>query len=207
MRSTRIFLASQSPRRKTLLEMLGIVPIVVTADPALDAEALEEPRLNEDPLAYVERVALLKQNLGLERLKTTCGKDLRAEHDLLIAADTTVALNGEILGKPRDAAHAKEMLQKLSGKTHQVHTAIAIARLDQSKQKSLVVSSDVTFAVLPDDWIADYVQSQEPLDKAGAYGIQGRAQTMIPGICGSYSAIVGLPLYETWQMFKAFGYR
>lgn len=206
MHRIRIFLASQSPRRKALLETLGIQPIVVAAQPGVDAEALEEPMPGEDPLAYVERVALLKKSHGLALVKALDAES-RADHDLLIAADTTVALEGEIFGKPRNAAHAQQMLRRLSGKTHQVHTAVAVTRLDESREMSLVVSSDVTFSVLPEDWIIDYVQSEEPLDKAGAYGIQGAAQAMIPGISGSYSAIVGLPLYETWQMLKAFGDR
>jgi septum formation protein len=207
MQSIRVFLASQSPRRKALLETMGITPIVVTADPEIDAEALEQPLGSEDPLGYVQRIALLKKEQGLVGVKRFFSEDSRAGHDLLIAADTTVALNGEILGKPHDTVHATEMLKKLSDKTHQVHTAIAMTRLDQSKQMSRVVSSDVTFAPLPNDWIAHYVRSQEPLDKAGAYGIQGIAQAMIPSICGSYSAIVGLPMHETWQLLKALGYR
>lgn len=207
MHRIRIFLASQSPRRKALLETLGIAPIVVAAQPGVDAEALEEPMPGEDPLVYVARVALLKKSHGLARVKAALNAESKADHDLLIAADTTVALQGEIFGKPRNAADAQEMLRRLSGKTHQVHTAVAVTRLDGSQEMSLVVSSDVTFAELTDHWITDYVQSKEPLDKAGAYGIQGAAQAMIPSISGSYSAIVGLPLYETLQMLRALGCR
>ncbi len=207
MQKIRVFLASQSPRRKALLENLGVAPIVVPADPGIDAEALEEPRPQEDPFAYVQRIVMIKKDQGLARIKTAFKPECFSDHDIVLAADTTVALEGEILGKPQNQAHAREMLEKLSGKTHQVHTAIAVTRLDQSKQMSLVVSSDVTFATLTEDWISDYVESSEPLDKAGGYGIQGLAQTMIPKICGSYSAIMGLPLHETVQMLKAFGWR
>lgn len=207
MQTVKIFLASQSPRRKLLLETLGAVPIVVPADPHTDAEALEAPIPNEDPLAYVQRIALIKRDQGLTQIKTAFSPELLDPNNLVIAADTTVALAGEILGKPQSEAHAMQMLQKLSGKTHQVHTAIAIAKLDRSQERSIVVSSDVTFAALSEDWIAGYIHSKEPLDKAGAYGIQGIAQAMIPKISGSYSAIVGLPLYETRQLLQAFGWR
>ncbi len=203
MQNKEIFLASQSPRRKVLLESLGLAVIVIPADPRIDAHALELPLPKEDPVAYVQRVALLKRQQGLAQLRATAAQHKPQANALIIAADTTVALDQEIFGKPQNPQHAEQMLARLSGKTHQVHTAVSIARIDESEDKTLVVSSEVTFAPLSERWIADYVQTGEPFDKAGAYAIQGMAQAMIPRIKGSYSGIVGLPLYETSQLIHA----
>jgi septum formation protein len=204
MHTIKLFLASQSPRRKMLLETLGLAPVVIPADPSADAEALEAPLPKEDPIHYVQRIALAKRDQGLSRVHACCNESAPRATDLILAADTTVALDQELFGKPQGPEHAIDMLQKLSGKTHEVHTAVSITRVDASHQQSLLVSSQVTFAPLPKQWILDYVNSGEPLDKAGAYGIQGMAQTMIPHISGSYSSIVGLPLYETWQAIQRF---
>ena len=190
-----------------LLEKLGLSPIVVPADPGIDPEALEATRPKEDPIAYVQRVALIKRDQGLASLKKMLGENAGAAEDLLIAADTTVALEGRILGKPENASHARQMLWSLSGKTHQVHTAVSIIRLDERQRESIVVSSEVTFAPLSEEWISYYIDTQEPLDKAGAYGIQGLAEAVIPKISGSFSGIVGLPLYETQQLLNAFNFR
>ena len=190
-----------------LLEKLGLSPIVVPADPGTDPEALEATQPKEDPIAYVQRVALIKRDQGLASLKKMLGEDVGAAEDLLIAADTTVALDGRILGKPENATHARQMLWSLSGKTHQVHTAVSIIRLDERQRESIVVSSEVTFAPLSEEWISYYIDTQEPLDKAGAYGIQGLAEAVIPKISGSFSGIVGLPLYETRQLLDAFDFR
>lgn len=203
MQIKKVFLASQSPRRKALLESLGLRVIVIPADPNFDSEALETPLPNEDPAHYVERVALKKRDYGLTRLHDLMFDEPPNNTDLLVAADTTVALGQEIFGKPANAQHAAEMLHKLSGKTHTVHTAIAITRVDKLQERMAVVSSQVTFAVLSEEWINGYVCTGEPLDKAGAYAIQGVAQAMIPKIHGSYSAIVGLPLYETHRFITA----
>lgn len=203
MKASKIFLASQSPRRKALLESIGLTPIVVPPDPAIDAESLEEPQAKEDPRAYVARVASLKHKQGLMTLKSWGTTEQAGAHDLLIAADTTVALDKTLFGKPKNPAQAIAMLGALSGKTHEVHTAVHIARLDLSREHSIIVSSQVTFASLTDCWITEYVKSGEPMDKAGAYAIQGRAQVMIPQISGSYSNIVGLPLHETWRLIQA----
>lgn len=190
-----------------LLEKLGLSPIVVPADPGIDPEALEATQTDEDPIAYVQRIALIKRDQGLASLKKMLGQTAGAAEDLLIAADTTVALDGQILGKPENAAHARQMLRSLSGKTHHVHTAVSIIRLDERQRESIVVSSEVTFASLSKEWISHYVDTQEPLDKAGAYGIQGLAESVIPKISGSFSGIVGLPLYETRQLLNAFDFR
>ncbi len=190
-----------------LLEKLGLSPIVVPADPGIDPEALEATQTDEDPIAYVQRIALIKRDQGLASLKKMLGQTAGAAEDLLIAADTTVALDGQILGKPENAAHARQMLRSLSGRTHHVYTAVSIIRLDERQRESIVVSSEVTFASLSEEWISHYVDTQEPLDKAGAYGIQGLAESVIPKISGSFSGIVGLPLYETRQLLNAFDFR
>lgn len=200
----RIFLASQSPRRKSLLESVGITPLVIPADPTIDAEAIETPQHNEDPIAYAMRVANLKRDMAQQRLHKAPPPEIETpkNHDLVLAADTTVALDQKILGKPESRQHAHEMLRSLSGKTHQVHTAISITTVDGNTKDCVVVSSDVTFAQLTDDWIAGYVASGEPMDKAGGYGIQGLAGSMIPKISGSYTGIMGLPLYETIALIQ-----
>jgi septum formation protein len=207
MQKNLVFLASQSPRRKALLETLGISPIVIPATPGIDTEALEVPLPKEDPTTYVQRVALAKRDAGHRSLQDRSGEIAFEGSDLLLAADTTVALDGEIFGKPQSGDHAVDMLRRLSARTHQVHTAVCITRLDGARERVLLVSSAVTFAPLPEEWILEYVRSGEPMDKAGAYGLQGSAQCMIPTISGSYSGIIGLPLYETWQALHFFSGR
>lgn len=203
MTSVRLLLASQSPRRKALLESAGITTIVLPPAADIDAEALEAPLAHEAPLAYVQRVASLKRDLAIKRLQSLKLDPAPQAHDLVLAADTTVELDGRILGKPADPQKAHEMLHALSGKWHQVHTAISMCRADGSHSDSRIVSAQVRFAPLSDAWITGYIASGEPMDKAGAYGIQGRAGAMIPEISGSYTAIVGLPLFETLQMMHA----
>ncbi len=199
-----LFLASQSPRRRALLESIHITPIVLAPDTSIDAEALEVPLSHEAPLVYVERVAKLKRDHALERLKKRSSSTLSPrDHDLVLSADTTVALDQQILGKPASPEQAKAMLRSLSGKTHSVHTCVALTRVDQRMERSVTVTSHVTFAVLSPEWIDTYVSSGEPMDKAGAYGIQGIAGSMIPSISGSYTGIMGLPLYETLQLMDA----
>ena len=200
----RIFLASQSPRRKSLLESVGLTPFVIPADPTIDAEALETPQPNEDPIVYVRRVANLKRDMAQQRLQKTPPAEINqpADHDLVLAADTTVALDQKILGKPENAAHARQMLMALAGKTHQVHTAVSIATVSGQTKDCVVVSSDVQFADLSQEWIAAYIATGEPMDKAGGYGIQGIAGSMIPKISGSYTGIMGLPLYETLALIR-----
>ncbi|MEY3982258.1 MAG: hypothetical protein RLZZ281_1127 [Pseudomonadota bacterium] len=203
--NTHLYLASQSPRRRALLESVGITPIVLAPDPSVDAEALETPIPNEAPLDYVARVARLKRDQALERLRKTSSSMLKPRpHDLILSADTTVALGNEILGKPATTQHAKEMLEKLAATTHQVHTCVSAIRFDRTVEHTVTVSSQVTFAPLSAQWIDAYVASGEPMDKAGAYGIQGIAGSMIPHIAGSYTGIMGLPLYETLQLIRSF---
>jgi septum formation protein len=149
-------------------------------------------------------VANLKRDMAQQRLQKASLPqiDQPIDRDLVLAADTTVALDQQILGKPETAEHAQQMLMALSGKVHQVHTAVSITRVDGSGPTSVVVSSDVHFAPLTTDWIAQYIATGEPMDKAGSYGIQGIAGSMIPNISGSYTGIMGLPLYETLMLIR-----
>jgi septum formation protein len=199
-----VYLASQSPRRKSLLESVGITPVVMPADPAIDAEAIEIARPNEDPIVYVTRVANLKRDMAQQRLQHSPPETLPRPQttDLILAADTTVALHHHILGKPDNTEHARQMLMALSGKVHQVHTAVSIATVNGDTHECIVVSSDVYFADVSQEWIANYIATGEPMDKAGSYGIQGIAGSMIPKISGSYTGIMGLPLFETLALIR-----
>lgn len=199
-----IYLASQSPRRSQLLDQLGVrhERLLPEADGphAEDAEALEAVRPGESSRAYVQRVTALKLDAAVARWQR---RGLPAAP--ILCSDTTVALGREILGKPEDAAHAAEMLAALSGRTHRVLTAVALQHGDQ-RQLALSVSQ-VTFAPLTSAQIDAYVASGEPLGKAGAYGVQGLAAAWIPRISGSYSGIMGLPLFETAQLLRAAGWQ
>lgn len=198
----KLFLASQSPRRRALLQSVGLDPIVLPADDQSDPEALEIALPNESPGRYVHRVATLKRDAALLRLHQLSGPACPSDNDLIIAADTTVALGLTIFGKPQSDAQARKMLAELSGKTHQVFTAVSISCVDRSAMETIVVQSQVTFAELSPAWIRAYVASGEPRDKAGAYGIQGAAGSLIPKISGSYSGIMGMPLYETLELIR-----
>lgn len=199
-----IYLASQSPRRSQLLDQLGVrhERLLPEADGphAEDAEALEAVRPGESPRAYVQRVTGLKLDAAVARWQR---RGLPAAP--ILCSDTTVALGREILGKPEDAAHAAQMLAALSGRSHRVLTAVA---LQHGLQRQLALSvSQVTFAPLTAAQIDAYVASGEPLGKAGAYGVQGHAAAWIPRITGSYSGIMGLPLFETAQLLRAAGWQ
>jgi septum formation protein len=188
-----IYLASQSPRRAQLLDQLGVTHRPLLAGRDEDAESLEAERTGERPLDYVQRVALLK--LGAARQR-------RAKRGLpeapILTADTVVALGRRILGKPRDGADAADTLRALSGRTHRVLTAVAIS---SGTQHFLALSqSKVRFAALSERSISHYVASGEPMGKAGAYAVQGRIAAWIERIEGSYTGVVGLPLYETTQL-------
>ena len=198
---SRVFyLASQSPRRSQLLDQLGLAHTLLLPGSDEDAEALEVVRPREAPKAYVQRVTILKLRAALTRLHARGLND-----GPVLCADTTVALGREILGKPTDARDAARMLRQLSGKRHRVLTAVAVGW--GTRQAQACSESWVQFAPLSDADIADYVASGEPMGKAGAYGIQGRAAQYIAKISGSYSGIMGLPLYETAQVLKALGWR
>ena len=188
-----IYLASRSPRRQELLAQIGVRFELLLPDPHEDAETLETVLRGESPTTYVRRVVLAKLAAARRRLAAR-GWPSAA----ILCADTTVALGGTILGKPADRSDAIRMLELLSGHTHRVLTAVAVARA--GRDRSLVNVSRVTFARLSRREIETYVDRGESLDKAGAYGIQGAAARFVRTIDGSYSGIMGLPLYETSRL-------
>ncbi|KQQ33637.1 septum formation inhibitor Maf [Duganella sp. Leaf126] len=196
----KIYLASKSPRRRELLRQVGIdfELLLLRADGPRGADVTEEVLPGEAPLAYVARVALEK---------AVFAHDLVRRRHLtprpVLTADTTVTIDGQILGKPADAREAAAMLEQLSGRTHQVLTSIAVCSGAFREQVTQV--SDVRFAVLTPATIAAYCASAEPYDKAGGYGIQGPAAQFIEHIAGSHSGIMGLPLYETAQLLRQAG--
>lgn len=184
---TSLYLASGSPRRQELLTQLGVsFERIVTG--------IEEKRAEgESAQQYVSRLAREKAQAGVASVP----RDLP-----VLGADTIVILNGEVLEKPRDADHAARMLHKMSGQTHQVMTAVALA--DRQHVLDCLVVTEVTFRVLTDDDIAAYIASGEPMDKAGAYGIQGLGGCFVRKINGSYHDVVGLPLVETYELLSNF---
>lgn len=200
-----IYLASQSPRRSQLLDQLGIQHqiLVPDADEAEEAEALEALLPGESPSAYVQRVTGLKLDAAVRR----CVRRGLPEAPIL-CADTTVARGGVIYGKPVDTPDAARLLSELSGQTHRVLTALALqVPLASGVRRLTALSvSRVTFADLSPAHIAAYVATGESMGKAGAYGVQGRAAAHIRQISGSYSGIMGLPLYETAQLLRAAGF-
>lgn len=185
----RIYLASSSPRRRELLHQVGVNFTV------MHAEVDEAVLVDEAPLAYVCRLAQAKAEAVQARLEVE-GLPLRP----VLGSDTTVVLGQGILGKPANESEAVAMLLALSGQTHQVMTAVALAE----EQQTRVVSSitDVTFRVISREEAQDYWRSGEPADKAGGYGIQGFGAVFVERISGSYSGVVGLPLYETANLLK-----
>jgi septum formation protein len=201
-----VYLASQSPRRRQLLEQLGIRYELLLADDSEDAEALEVVLPNEAPRAYVQRVTLLKLEAALDRMKRR-GLPFAP----VLCSDTTVAVAKTILGKPDDAKHAAQILGKLSGQTHRVLTSVAMGTLSKAgkplKTEQALSVSSVRFAPLTRTQIQTYVASGEPMGKAGAYAVQGRAAAYIEHISGSYSGIMGLPMFETAQLLREFGFK
>ena len=201
-----VYLASQSPRRRQLLEQLGIRYELLLADEHEDAEALEAVLPNEAPRTYVQRVTLLKLEAALNRMKYR-GLPFAP----VLCSDTTVALGKAILGKPDDAKHAGQILGALSGQTHRVLTSVAMGTLSKAgkplKTEQGLSVSNVRFAPLTRTQIQSYVASGEPMGKAGAYAVQGRAAAYIERISGSYSGIMGLPMFETAQLLRAFGFK
>ena len=197
--NTFIYLASQSPRRQELLKQIGVRFEMLLPQPGEDTETIELPLPNEKACDYVKRVTFAKSVVALERWKKS-----GLPWAPILCADTTVSLpgshDGEILGKPADALDAERILQMLSGKTHEVLTALALTIDPHKIPVSLLQISQVKFADLSQEQIDTYIASGEPFGKAGAYGIQGRAGAFISSIQGSYSGIMGLPLYETVQL-------
>lgn len=194
-----IYLASQSPRRQELLKQLGVRFEMLAPQPSEDSEGIETPLPHEKALAYVERVTLAKSAAALVRWQKS-----GLAWAPILCADTTVSLpnhpDGEILGKPADAIDAARILNMLSNQLHEVLTAVAITIDPNEKPLCLVQVSKVRFAQLPQEQIATYIASGEPFGKAGAYGIQGLGGAFIPSIEGSYSGIMGLPIFETAQL-------
>lgn len=193
-----IYLASQSPRRRQLLEQIGVRYSLLLPEAGDDAEALEAVLPGEAPATYVRRVTALKLEAAVQRL---------AERGLppapVLCADTTVAQGRSILGKPADDADAVRMLSALAGRGHRVLTALALA--DGEHRLQALSDSRVRFAAASAADIAAYVASGEATGKAGAYGIQGRAAAFVEHISGSYSGIMGLPLFETAALLRQAG--
>ncbi len=198
--SKRLYLASQSPRRLELLRQVGLEPTVLPLRASLGRLDVDETPLPEEPAGdYVLRLA---------RMKAAAGAHAQRMRKLpqwpILAADTTVTIDGQILGKPVDAAEASAMLRRYSGRAHTVLTAVAAAH--GGSLEVTLSESVVTFKTLSEAEIAAYLASREAFDKAGGYGIQGRAALFIEHLSGSYSGVMGLPLYETSELLKSVGF-
>jgi septum formation protein len=196
-----IYLASQSPRRQELLRQLGVgFDMLLLREAAGRPRDVEEVARDGEPaLHYVERIARTKAVVGGAQMRRR-GLAPRP----VLAADTEVVLDGEIFGKPRDAHDAARMLARLSGRTHQVSTAVALFWEDEETAE--IVTSAVTFRPLAREEIERYVATGESADKAGAYAIQGRAAAFITRLEGSYSGVMGLPLAETAALLARIGF-
>jgi len=197
----RIYLASQSPRRRELLKQIGVhyEVLLLRNDPRRTVCVDETPHADEDPAAYVQRICRAKALAGWETLRL---RNLPAFP--VLAADTTVTLDGSIIGKPDDNRHAAEILRMLSGTRHLVLTAVAVAFGERLEMR--LSTTAITFDTLSEQRIHRYLLTSEAHDKAGAYGIQGHAGAFVKHIDGSYSGVMGLPLYETVELLKLFGY-
>lgn len=198
----KIYLASKSPRRRELLRQIGVeFELLLLRDHGGRAADVTEHVLpGETPTAYVDRVTREKVEAGIETVRWR-----RLPMRPVLTADTTVVLDDDILGKPADPAEAAAMLRRLSGRTHQVLTSVAIRRDDEIWQ--ITQCSEVSFGELSDETIRQYCATKEPYDKAGAYGVQGYAATFVRSMSGSYTGIMGLPLFETAQLLKQAGLR
>ena len=185
-----LYLASKSPRRAELLARLGLDFGV------LDLDIPEHRQPNEPAEEYVRRVAREKAGAGLLTV-------MSVPQALVLGADTEVILDDEVFGKPRDAADAAAMLRRLSGRTHQAVTAVSLVSAGREAQAISV--SEVSFAELGEDEISAYVATGQADGKAGAYGIQGAAERFVRHLSGSYSGVMGLPLFETSRLLKSFG--
>lgn len=189
MKRVMLYLASQSPRRRELLQQLGY-----TFD-VLDVEVPEVRAADESPQDYVSRVARDKAHAGWLSLP-------RSADAVVLGSDTEVVLDQDVFGKPADAAQAADMLRRLSGRTHRVISAVWCVSAAQARCE--VCISHVRFAVLDEATITAYVACGEPFGKAGAYAIQGRGATLVEHLEGSYSGVMGLPLFETARLLRAF---
>lgn len=196
----RIYLASQSPRRRELLKQIGVHfdPLLLRNDPRREVHVDETPLAGEPPVDYVQRICREKAEAGWEALLM---RKLRAYP--VLAADTTVTLNGKIIGKPDSNEHALQILNELSGTRHQVLTAVAVTYSGRLEMR--LSTTTITFATLDEARIRRYLLTGEAHDKAGAYGIQGAAGAFVQHIDGSYTGVMGLPLFETVELLHAFG--
>ena len=197
----RIYLASQSPRRRELLKQIGVnfEMLLLRSDPRRNIDVDETSFTEENPEDYVKRVCEAKARTGWDGLKL---RNLPAFP--VLAADTSVILDGKIIGKPHDREEAAAMLRQLSGRQHLVLSAVAVSFEERTETRLSV--SKITFATLSEERIMRYILTNEPLDKAGAYGIQGYAAAFIQHMEGSYSGVMGLPLFETAELLQIFGY-
>jgi nucleoside triphosphate pyrophosphatase len=187
-----IYLASASPRRRELLRQLGL------EFEAMPSNILEVRQAGEPPVDYVTRVARDKAQFVSKLVK-----ERGSPTHPVLGADTEVVLDGEVLGKPRDRAHGMEMLRRLSGRTHEVLSAVCV--IDRGSEHAALSTSRVSFSALTEAEIAQYWETGEARDKAGAYAIQGRAAAFIARLEGSYSGVMGLPLHETAAILKKLG--
>ena len=201
MLEPRIYLASRSPRRRELLHQIHVNfdLLLFRTGPRADVDVSETPEEGEAAHDYVVRIARAKALGAVNRIES---RGLRPRP--VLAADTTLDLDGEIIGKPDTAAHAAQILRLLAGCRHRVLTSVAVA--DGRRVEEALNENQVRFRPLSDEEIRRYVATGEPMDKAGAYAIQGRAAAFIEEIHGSYSGIMGLPLFETALLLKRFGY-
>jgi septum formation protein len=201
IKQQRIYLCSQSPRRRELLKQIGVnyEMLLLRNDPRRGVSVDETPLENEDPVKYVQRICLAKAQAGWDSLL------LRKQPPFpVLAADTTVTIDGKIIGKPRDHTHAAEILRALSGRQHQVLTAVAISFEERTEMR--LSTTNVKFSKLDEGRIHRYLLGNEAHDKAGAYGIQGYAGAFVERIEGSYTGVMGLPLSETVELLNIFGY-
>ncbi|MCA3071814.1 MAG: septum formation inhibitor Maf [Rhodocyclaceae bacterium] len=197
-----LYLASHSPRRRELLRQINVrfETLLLRSDLVRGSDVEEIPRDGEAPTDYVNRVTVDKARIGAVR-----ARERGLAPGVVLAADTEVVIDGEALGKPRDAAAATRMLLRLSGRSHEVLSAVAVAtsetRIDVRLTRSVVTLKELEPAEL-----RRYVSSGEPLDKAGSYAIQGIGALFVTRIEGSYSAVMGLPLYETGELLRSSGF-
>ncbi|MDX5363684.1 MAG: Maf family nucleotide pyrophosphatase [Pseudazoarcus pumilus] len=200
MSRPRIYLASRSPRRRELLRQIDVDfdLLLFREGERTDLDVDETPLPGEDVETYVARLAVMKAEAGARRLVMR-----QLMRRPVLGADTTLEVDGEIIGKPASREHAAATLERLSGRTHRVLTAVALS--DGKRTEHLTSISEVRFRELSRDEILHYVASGEPMDKAGAYGIQGRAAIFVADIRGSHSGIMGLPLFETAALLARFG--
>jgi septum formation protein len=200
MLATRIiYLASKSPRRRELLKQIGVhYELLLMRETAPRVDIDESPLPGETPHVYIERVIKLKADTAKRVLR-----ERKLTPRPILTADTIVTFDGAILGKPANRDAAMRMLKQLSGETHQVLTAVMVSNGED--ERKIVTTSFVTFDGLSEPEMKRYIDSGEPMDKAGAYGVQGLAAKFISKLSGSYSGVVGLPLFETAKLLRDSG--